>query len=380
MEEEVAVGVGERHRERRQRVERGRQLGARAVAGEARERAVVRALAGDQHLDAVVLGLDGDADRQLDPVRHGDPLQQADPAQPGELASGRGDARCLGHQLHRAGEREHRLAVDAVVGQVAVVGDAEAALEAPRVGRCEEATAAQERGKLAIRAGGGWRAGAGGFDGCGRRGRAEPLGGADHDLGLTGRAALELVDQHPRAGGDVDQRDAAPGELLLERRRHADAGPGAPVDREHAGRPGRVELAREPGERLAGRGVVGLAAVAEAAGHGAEQAQEAQALGPQPLGQRPRRTGLRGDDAAQRVERLVGDQPILDHARAVDHAVEPAVAGVDALDQRAERVGVGDVAGQVLGARPSPLHPGEVLARLADAQDRLDLGLDQRGR
>ena len=75
----------------------------------------------------------------------------------------------------------------------------------------------------------------------------------------------------------ISDHAAARRTLPAPRGDHARRQPRAPVDRDHAGGPAAVELVRELVEDLAGRRVVGLAAVAEAARHRAEEDEEARA-------------------------------------------------------------------------------------------------------
>ena len=61
----------------------------------------------------------------------------------------------------------------------------------------------------------------------------------------------------------------------------------------------------------------------------------------------------------------------------MDDAVDAAVASVDVVDQRAERVGVANVAGQVLDAGAAPAQAGEGLADLAGVDEPAITLLDQ---
>src|SRR5262249_46209597 len=151
--------------------------------------------------------------------------------------------------------------------------------------------------------------------------------------------------------------------------------PWPPVDGHDPAGPAAVELVREPTEDLAGSGIVGLPAVSEASGDRAEEDQEAQALRAKPVGQHHGRAGLGGHHPTQGGQLLVRDQPVLANARAVQHAVDPAVALVHRVDEGAELGMVRDVAHEVLDVYTRCTQALDVLARLASAQDALAVPL-----
>ena len=216
---------------------------------------------------------------------------------PATVASGRGRGGELGHQLHRDREREHRPAVDAVVAEVAVARELEAC-RAPaatarrrRAGRtCGLARAPASSGSPARSR----SASAGGPP----PGRAlAPAVGASSGAGASPVAAPITTSASPLRPWRSSSSSirGSPGRARSARRRggrtpassqgrpcpRARHGPQSIATRRGAGQRA-IELVGELAEHLARGRVVGLTAVAEAAGDRAEQHQEAQALRPQP--------------------------------------------------------------------------------------------------
>ncbi len=158
----------------------------------------------------------------------------------------------------------------------------------------------------------------------------------------------ELPLEEPTALIESDQSDAATSKLLLEQWGDHAACPRAPVDRHDSSRPAAVQLVGELAEDLARRRVVRLAAIAEPAGHGAEQDEEAQAVGAQMLSEGHGCTCLGRHHPLERVGLLVADELVLDHPGTVHHTVDAAVLLVDGVDQAGEGPLIGDIADAVV--------------------------------
>jgi hypothetical protein len=192
VEEQLPVGVVHAHRERSEILERRRVALVHAGGAQLHHRAVVAATAvcvRDRHLKLVLLArCRGDAHGGA--AVDGHPVQKADLAQPAHLAARAGERGSLGHQLHRHREREHGVAVHAVVVEVAIARELELAYLL---------AFAQQR--------------------LPRRGR-QAGGRADHHLGFALAPAAELLLEHAAALLDRNQRDAASRELALQLRRH----------------------------------------------------------------------------------------------------------------------------------------------------------------
>ena len=148
------------------------------------------------------------------------------------------------------------------------------------------------------------------------------------------------------------------------------AAPRTPVDRDDARRPAAVELLGELVEDLAGGGVVGLAAVAEAARDRAEEDEEAQIVSGAAAAASVRAApAFVASTRSNELEFLVAHELVLDHAGAVDDAVDAAVrARRRRRSARRRRPASRDVAGQVLDAGARRAQPREVLAHLALAR------------
>src|SRR5262249_29670383 len=112
---------------------------------------------------------------------------------------------------------------------------------------------------------------------------------------------------------------------------------------------------REPGQNFIGSPVVALPAVAEGAGDGGKEGEEAQVLGFELTGEDEAAEELGLDDAIESVGGLVADELVFDHASAVDYAVKPTVLSVDRINERAERCLVAHVDLVIFdGARGAP--------------------------
>ena len=157
----------------------------------------------------------------------------------------------------------------------------------------------------------------------------------------------ELAEQ----GGDTilgrNHRDATTGVLAFQLGRHhapAGGGPGPPVDRHHA--PGQPAVP-QPGqavEGVVGRRVVGLPGVAEDSRDASEEHQEAQLRAPVERGDQGAGTvHLCPEDPGEALRRLVGQHLVLEHAGAVDHAVDTLPAVVDLPDDPADCLRIADV-------------------------------------
>ena len=287
MEEQVAVGVLDAHRERR-RARRGPGGGAAAGRQRPGRRSVRRApgSAGARRRPAAIVTLEligrrgSPTTADLAPAvarRRVTPLRSRMSRRAGHLAAGRAAAAASAISSIATANGSTGAAVEAVVAEVEVAGEVERRARARRRRRrpCAAARAACAS------------------SGQRRRGARDPAA-ADHDLGLALAPAAQLLVEQPAAGLDGDQRHAALGELALRPRarpcRPSARGPSRSRPRGAGQR--AVELLGELVEHLAGGGVVGLAAVAEAARDGAEEDEEAQRLGAQPRGERARRARL----------------------------------------------------------------------------------------
>jgi hypothetical protein len=124
-------------------------------------------------------------------------------------------------------------------------------------------------------------------------------------------------------------------------------------------------------EHLVGGRVVGLAAIAEGARGRPEEGEEAQALGAQDAREHEGALGLRVEHAVERLGRLVEGELVLDHAGAVDHAVEPAMLAVHTIDQRPHRRFVTRVGLAVADGAAGLRDAGEVRADLAVLEQTL---------
>src|SRR5579863_10258122 len=102
--------------------------------------------------------------------------------------------------------------------------------------------------------------------------------GDDHLVVASGPSG-QLLEKVSASLVHRDNRDPLLGKLLLDfRRRHPERRPRAPVDREDARGPALTQPDRQLVQDLVHRPVIGLAAVADAAGDRAEEGEEAQGL------------------------------------------------------------------------------------------------------
>src|SRR3954451_6052643 len=83
--------------------------------------------------------------------------------------------------------------------------------------------------------------------------------------------------------------------------------------------------------------------------------------------ERARRLGF--EDAPERLRGLVLDTAVVDDAGAVDDAVDPAVLGVETVDEGAEGVGVADVELLVAQLGPGGADPRDGASDLARGED-----------
>ena len=169
----------------------------------------------------------------------------------------------------------------------------------------------------------------------------------------------------PSSGRDHPQAAAA--EVPFEVGDHPDARPRAPDHRDDPARPAAVEPDRQLVQGLVGRRVVGLAPVAEPAGDRREERGEPERLGPEQPGEVQGAVELGAEHAVERLGRLVAEQLVLDHPRAVDQAdgvAEPAAPVVRGRGPRAS-------ASRTSARAYSTVEPG----RAERAEVRADLPL-----
>src|SRR5262249_1820029 len=140
-----------------------------------------------------------------------------------------------------------------------------------------------------------------------------------------------------------NQLQSPAGQMRLQVRDHADFGPRSPSHGEHAGRKLPIELGGQFAEHFVGGRVIGLTAVAIAAGKRGKENQELQLVEPQVLGERQRTVHLGTEYAVERFGRLVAQELVFDNAGTVDYSVELAVAAINVGQQLGHGVGIANV-------------------------------------
>src|SRR3546814_9904679 len=125
-----------------------------------------------------------------------------------------------------------------------------------------------------------------------------------------------------------------------------------------------------------GRRVISLAAIAIATGDRREERQQLERFRLELARQHERRVELGAEHALERLDGLVGEQLVFDDAGAVQHRVDAAAFGIQAIDDGTQRRFIANIAGKVFDLGTGCAQARQIAANFAVGEDARDSAFD----